>query len=557
VKYGRKYIPSYSLFIPLQNVTAEMGATGICPGTHMCAEADFCSETGFQTSGKSNNWPLGYGAFVNQQTTHRGSAHRDPHGPHRVVFILTFAPRPLTFKPYRVETRLIGSGGSYSLHWSQWGHTVYDYQDPLQRMKQPHRTLRSLGLYNPYDKGSTNWGWDYITVSSARIANEDVGFTSGDFEDFLSKGGFTWLPKHLQGNGAMSSEEDETSSYGWLDFLLETVSKCKVEITRVYYTCLGGYVGCILLFALLSERGCRVNSLIHSAFRLCVIHTVLLSAAWILRHNVINSSWGRNIQAQRSFRLSNTTLTMAPSLPATLPTHDDVFIFEAMQAESYSSFSRVFDVFHPGNRVWNDLVHQMSPSYHRLSSTLQTSVRYHIFEIIEKESRRILIQTDQSDWGNATPEIRHLFCHKSLLQKSNHYLNEILQHFDNILSDIRYGYWRDTRMYQKHISRFVYNLRNDIMQMRYSARRQPISKNEECHDCNKILVSDRFFVVRPYVGMRMRHAPLNSDGHNKRSRGILSAVPTQDFFPPSWLSVGDIAEASFVDDITGKSCCVA
>ena len=552
VKYGRKYIPSYSLFIPLQNVTAEMGATGICPGTHMCSESVFCSDTGFQTSGKNNNWPLGYGALVNQQTTHRGSAHRDPNGPHRVVFILTFAPRPLTFQPYSVETRLIGSGGSYSLHWSQWGHTVHDYQNPLERMKQPYRTLRSLGLYNPYGIGNTNWGWDYITVSSARISNEDVGFTSSDFEDFVSKGGFKWLPKYLHGNATDTSDDDEPPYYGWLEFLLETITKCKLEASKVYYSCLGGYIGCTLLFVIMSGRGFRLQALMHNAFRICLIHATLLSGAWFVRHNVINSTWGRNIQAQRSFRLSNNTLAMAPSLPATLPTDDDVLILEGMQSESFSSFSRVLDVFHPGNREWNDLLDQMSHGYDRLSSSLQAHIRHHILRTVEDEPRRVLIQTDQIDWAKATPEIRQFYCHKILLQKSNPYVNRILQSLDHALSDIRYGYWRDTVLHRKHISRLLYNLRNDLMLMKFPVRRQRIAQNEWYHRNNTTALNHAFLTVRTVGTIRINNTTFKSTDRSQHIRSISST--TTHGVPPTWLSVGDIAEASFFDDVTGKSC---
>ena len=553
VKYARKYIPSYSLFIPLQNVTAEMGATGICPGTHMCAETEFCSETGFQTSGRSNNWPLGYGAFVNQQTTHRGSAHRDPNGPHRVVFILTFAPRPLTFRRNSVETRLIGFGGSYSLHWSQWGHTVYDYQNPLQRMKQPYRTIRTLGLFNPYGNG--NWGWDYITVSSARIASQDVGFTTGDLDTFLSEGGFTWLPKYLQGNATIPADDDETYSYGWVDFLLETVNKCKSEITKVYFATLGGYIGCIVLIVVLSERGLRRKSFIHNALRMCWIHGVLLLTAWFIRHNVVNSSWGRNIIAQRSFRLSSNALTLAPPLPATLPTHDDVLIFEGMQSESFSSFSRVLETFHPGNRWWNDYVEQMSPAYERLSSTLQASVRFHMLAMIEKESRRVLIQTDQSDWATSTSEILHMFCHKSLLQRSNHYFNHILQSFDNAISEIRYGYWRDTILHQKHVSRLVFRLRQDIMRMHDTTRSQPRTMTKRYYRKDTIMAQHSTFSARPLGALRIMNVMPNAQGYRKQyNRSIPSATASLNFVPPAWLNAGDTAEAAYFDDLTGKSC---
>jgi hypothetical protein len=139
-----------------------------------------------------------------------------------------------------------------------------------------------LGLYNPYDHhGSTNWGWDYITVSSARIANNEFGFRLGDFQNFISDGGFEWLPKYLQGRPTTSSDvdEDERANYGWVAFLLDTITICKSEITKVYYACLVGYVGCILFSIFLVERDCGLNCFIHIAFRLCLIHVALLSAA--------------------------------------------------------------------------------------------------------------------------------------------------------------------------------------------------------------------------------------------------------------------------------------
>jgi len=197
-KYARNFIPSYSLFIPLQNTTKAMGATEICPGTHMCADGpnDFCLDTGFPMSGKADNWPMGWGALVNQQTNHRGAAHRDPNGPERVLFIITFAPRP-RFGDKEVETRMISTGGSYSLHWSQWGHTLKDVQNAIRYMPQPWRFLRAMGLYKP---PGSDWGWDYVSQSSGRIANDgEEGFTRDHYEKFIKDRGFKILPSWLYG----------------------------------------------------------------------------------------------------------------------------------------------------------------------------------------------------------------------------------------------------------------------------------------------------------------------------------------------------------------------
>jgi hypothetical protein len=551
-KYGRKFIPSYSLFIPLQNVTAEMGATGICPGTHMCSDFfnDFCKETGFQASGSQNNWPLGYGAFVNQQTTHRGAAHRDPNGPHRVLFILTFAPKPQTYQPYRVESRLIGMAGSYSLHWSQWGHTLSDFQQPLKYMSQPYRTLRSLGIYN--SRGN-NWGWDYITVSSGRIANEDTGFTGGDLREFLSHGGFPCLPKYLQGN--YTTQDDETSDYGWIPYLQATISKCKIAITQGYYTVVLVYVVCIVLFAVTSSRqqGNRFVHFLNNLFRLLSMHILVLSIYLLMQQRVVDSTWGRNIKGERSFRVSSDRLTLAPSLSATLPDDGDILIFEGMQSESLSSYTRVLEVFHPGNREWKDLVTHFSPSYNQMSPALQDTIRNQILRIINQESRRILIQSDDFNWASTTHEIRHNFAHKSLLQRSSRLMNHVLQTLDNLLSEVRYGYWRDTSLHKKHISHLIISLRDQIMHM--LPLRRHASKKLSQYSTGEALVpaNDRkSFVFASHVsGVSPDNVTTIPTRRRHKNDGMPTSFATYGPLPSTWLNVGDIAEASYGDDTTG------
>lgn len=167
-KFAHSFVPSYSLFIPLQDTSYDMGATHVCPGTHLCSEGcdEHCMEHNLAMSGEDDKWPKGYGALVNQQTTHKGMGHFKEGGLDRVVIIATFAPRPQTFRG--LETRMIGQGGSYSIDWSHWGHTFSDFTFAEERMWEPLKTMRSLGLV----KGN---GWNMITVASMRIANDDTG----------------------------------------------------------------------------------------------------------------------------------------------------------------------------------------------------------------------------------------------------------------------------------------------------------------------------------------------------------------------------------------------
>lgn len=177
-KFPHTFVPSYSLFIPLQDTSYNMGATHVCPGSHLCSEgADVhCPLHNLAMSGDDDNWPTGWGALVNQQTTHKGMGHTKKDGLDRVVIIATFAPRPQTFR--QLETRIIAQGGSYSLAWSQWGHTFSDFIHADQRMWEPLKTMRALGLW----KGA---GWNWIAVTSMRIANDDNGYVN-DVNDFVT-----------------------------------------------------------------------------------------------------------------------------------------------------------------------------------------------------------------------------------------------------------------------------------------------------------------------------------------------------------------------------------
>jgi hypothetical protein len=170
-KFSQSFIPSYSLFIALQDTSYNMGATRVCPGSHLCSDGcdDNCHDgrnIAVSGDGDEDKWPTGWGALVNQQATHKGMGHTKEGGLDRVVIIATFAPRPQTFRA--LETRQIGQGGSYSLKWNLWGHTLSDFALAEERMWEPLKTMRSLGLV----KGG---GWTFPHQASMRITNDDNG----------------------------------------------------------------------------------------------------------------------------------------------------------------------------------------------------------------------------------------------------------------------------------------------------------------------------------------------------------------------------------------------
>ena len=152
--------------------------------------------------------------------------------------------------------------------------------------------------------------------------------------------------------------------------------------------------------------------LIRNALRIGAIHFLVLCVAWFVRYRVKESTWGRNIQAKRSFRVSNKSYSLTSSLPATLPDRRDVMIFEGMHSESTNSYTRALESVHPGNQKWKYFVKFLAPGYDKFSITLQEHIRRHMLETIQQESRRILIQNEQLNWTSVSPEVGHIIAER-------------------------------------------------------------------------------------------------------------------------------------------------
>ena len=117
--HARSFASAHSVLIQLQNTTAAMGATQVCPGTQYCGDFQqvysTCRQHGFsmvvpppQESNHETNatpvgtdresepyWPAGDAAIMNLNVFHRGAEHVDPEpGRERVLVILAFGAKP-------------------------------------------------------------------------------------------------------------------------------------------------------------------------------------------------------------------------------------------------------------------------------------------------------------------------------------------------------------------------------------------------------------------------------------------------------------------------------
>jgi hypothetical protein len=413
----------------------------------MCADGcfDYCPTHGFQVSGEQDRWVQGYGALVNQQTMHLGAAHRDPHGPHRVLFILTFAPRP-RYDGNRVETRMIGQGGSYSLHWSQWGHTLRDFRDSEARMRQPWRILRSFGLYKAPGQ---NWGYDFVTQASARIANNELGFYASDLDAYIQKGGFELLPAWLQTTDGPESE-DESNYDAWVPFYLTTLRKCQNSLRRAHWVTLSASVTLLLLLTpLATTRRTRLSSLASGVAAVILIHVVIVLLGWYYLKATSKSQWGENIRYGRAYRWPSLPHPVAPVLPGTLPTVEDVMVFDDLQSDYLGVVSDIMDVTHAGNVAWGDMADGRARGYSRLPPSLQFMVCDDLLKQLRQQGRRLLMKNADGDWAEPRPAVSLKWCHKDLMTRADPTVKSVLRQLDFSLTEAKFGRWRETTMIRR------------------------------------------------------------------------------------------------------------
>ena len=231
--YARNFLHSYTMFISLQNTTARMGATTLCPGTHHCANADMedvCLSNGaFEASSNGLTGPAdddgdgggvmlqGDAMMFNQNVWHRGAANRDPHNPdtNRVMFILTFVTRNKGIAPLESDYRYQGLGTYYYQRWNTWGHTYQDLADADTVMRQPVAALRSLGIWKPRDR---RWGITWMEHMARELANAEHFYERDELKVFCNYLDGLGVPKFLQGEYGRVKKK---SLRNWQPFLEE------------------------------------------------------------------------------------------------------------------------------------------------------------------------------------------------------------------------------------------------------------------------------------------------------------------------------------------------
>ena len=541
-RFARSFVPSYSLFIPLQNTTSEMGATYICPGTHMCYSGgeEFCDETAVQASGPDNNWPVGWGALVNQQTLHKGAAHIDKHGLERALFIVTFAPRP-RWDRHQVETRILGTGGSYSLHWSQWGHTVSDFTDPAQRMNTPWRHLRSLGLFKPRTR---KWGWDFWTVTHQRVAQGELGYPSDSFFEALREGELDWIPEKIRGHrtvyGSPSDYEQEDAKSAWAVFAETVIQNTTTIVEKTYFTVFCAFWGVLTLANIVFYFVGARTAFYKSIRRMVIGHVVIAFCASLCLRNLERGSWARNLQRGLSFNVQLTGISHLPSLPSTLATEQDVLETNDYQSPYLGSFSEILDYSHSGNILWRNEVEASYMNYDGMSFSVRNLLCRELITRVGQNGGRILGKNQFNEWSAMTLPMAMDFCDTALRSKSNQYVGNLMKWTDYLLSELRFGYWRNARSLNSLTVKQLLTVQSKLLKQSGTGQQ-----------------TNSLFVSGPMEPKRFSYSYVN------RLPSLRPGRPGRNMFPPrpeaeepylgAWLEVGDLVEGKYKGTFDGKS----
>ena len=441
--YARCFVPMYSIFIPLQDTTYEMGATSACPGTHLCGTEDnlhdVCDELDFRvhdTRGRlaknkqDHVWKKGDAFLFNLNLYHRGPKHSDPNGEERVMLIMTVSNRRTG---PNFDKRQISLGTSYSNKWDMWGMTMKDLAVIETMVGFPWKYLRTFGIWKPKgDRKSHDdkWGWDYITVACSRIMNDQMRFCYEDLELFIRKTGqfgpvFQYLFGYVPDEGEFD-EETMTLDNGWQEYLRET-SKRFIHVAGGIYA-----LSCILfLFPSLVTTG-----FVSTVKRFFKINAFIGLIFYGLNHHLTNIPWGRDIVSGKAFE--SPFLDRVESTGSlVMPTKHDVLFSGRLNSRFLSGLNDVFD-HQLGNVKLNALVAQYSGVFsktHGSPTNVQRNVLQQIMNSVLENGTRILQNDANGDWMMTSEEQASTLVRRLLVAESNPIVKGIYQELKFLRSE--------------------------------------------------------------------------------------------------------------------------
>jgi hypothetical protein len=470
VKYAQTFTHSYSLFIPLQDVTKRMGATEVCPGTHYCASEelyDACVSRGFQAAQGNTpetSWKMGNGLLMNQKMWHRGAAYLGTEGETRVVFIITFTSRPNFGKDHRQ----LSHGTYFHIHPHMYGHTFNDLTTANVTMTTPFTIFRSLGIWKPWN---ANWGYVWSLVTSLRIATQQNGYQFEDLEMFLEHYTIAKrIPSFLHGRAL------DDGYGGWSVYLGETIDNFKLASLLLYGVCF------FIVFMIASLQD-RLKHRRTSRKYLLVQQTTFINlfVCWIgyqIAKEFQKSQFAKAVKQHTIYakpfqsQIKDKPLLQLPMGPSTVPERSDI-LFGLRHASNYIGFYLNFLDYHPGNLEWRVMIDDFSDlfrAFHMEDDNRKEMVNMAVARA--DQIGRMLYQAVDGRWIVMNENDKKKLATKALSIGRNHVLKHLDRQINVLLADLTFGiFYRQKRSMKTQGIQYIYSLQQSLFGIEQSHRK--------------------------------------------------------------------------------------
>lgn len=370
---------------------------------------DVCVNRGFQAAGDGPDelWNTGDGLMMNQKMWHRGAEYKARNGLHRVVFIITFISKP----DFGRDSRQLSHGTYFHIHPHMYGFTFKDLKNAHLTMSWPFAPLRSLGIWKP---PTANWGWDFVSSTATRIANDQNGYQVGDLYGFVEDHSIgQMIPEWLHG--------PITESGGWQIYFKETTKNFTIFSGALYALVFSVMLGLVLLTDFIQNfEASRTKTFMkRSLFFNSLVLLICYKAVVIVEESQFAKSVNNKtiffrpflekprgslykFDAKKQVQFLNTELMgVESSLPrlTTIPEKTDILLgnrFDNFNIGYYINFLN----YHPANMKWRSMIDVHSKLYHSYRG-LPTSFREQLQMDVEnfaERSGRMLTQNYFGEW---------------------------------------------------------------------------------------------------------------------------------------------------------------
>jgi hypothetical protein len=413
-------------------------------------------------------------------------------------------------------------------------------------MAQPWATLRALGLFK---LPGYEWGIDYISGASMRMANGDNGFSSSELDEFLERGGVKWLPQSLQGK--VTVEES------WHEFLLKTLVLCENFAKEVSVCAIAGYFVMFCLFGLASGKPHRLPCVGRAVRRLamiCIAASLLFLAA---KRHVDQTDWAADIRSNLRYTsaVANeenfvSAFERVPKLiPTTLPVRKDVLV-ETRHGSEYLAMYNDFVDGHPGNRVFRSLVQGGTSTYKNYPEFLREATARYIAGSVEYDQGRFLLQGLAGDWILMDQDATIAYVKRELTLSSTPMLKRLRRAIAFIASDYKYGIHRNTAL-AKHAVPQLERLETMLLKKTSTAKPKKAMLLKETSTVKPKIASQKAGskAGAKNIPGRLFRMPLALTGAKRvlRPSNPTMSIPPGEPYLGAWLKAGDAVEALFDD----------